>query len=318
VLFHPQEFKGFNAFLGREKFGGIGVLFARRDTSPGAAPSGPVVQDVFPGGPAAKAGLLPGDTIVSVNGHDAAVITPQALQDQLRGKVGTAVTLGVQRGTSAVFSVTIVRAEITPPEVTFRIVAPGVGYMALRTFGVDAGKQVAHAIDRLRAGGATSFILDLRNNGGGFRDQSVDVASLFVGGPILSQQERVGKATTYSAKNEARLDAPLAILVNGDTASGSEIVAAAVQDNKAGTVIGTKTFGKGLVQEVYPLPDGSAMKITTARYLTSGGHDINDVGVMPDIVVELPAGSSIGVAGSDAQLDRAITELNAPQPRSSP
>jgi carboxyl-terminal processing protease len=309
VLFRPTEFKGFNAFLGRETFGGIGVLFARQPSADGAR-AGPVVQDVFPGSPAEKAGLAAGDTIVSIDGEDAAPLTPEELQTRLRGKVGTTVTIGVRRaGNAQPLALAVVRAEVTPPEVSFRMLTPAIGYLQLRTFGVDAGKQVAHGLERLRALGARSYILDLRNNGGGFREQSVDVASQFVGGTILSQQERTGRPVYYKAKDVARLGAPLAVLVNGDTASGSEIVAAAIQDEKAGTIVGTKTFGKGLVQEIYPLPDGSALKITTARYLTAGGRDINEVGVVPDITVDQPAGATIGTPGSDAQLDRAIAIL---------
>lgn len=310
ILFHPSEFKSFNAYLGREQFGGIGLIFVGRSAT--AAKEAPVVQDVFADGPAEKAGLMPGDVILAIDGTDAASLTPQELQARLRGKVGTSVVLSVSRqGAAAPMTISVVRAEITPPEASYRIIAPSIGYVQLRTFGVDAGKQVAHALDRLRAEGARSFILDLRGNGGGYREQSVDVASLFVGGTILSAQERTGKPAVFKAKDEPRLNAPLAVLVNGDTASGSEIVAAAVQDGKAGTVIGTKTFGKGLVQEVYPLPDGSAMKVTTARYLTAGGRDINEAGIVPDIVVEQPADAKFGIAGSDPQLDRAIRELSA-------
>lgn len=315
VLFHPAEFKDFNAYLGPESFGGIGVIFVRQDAAAGAN-AGPVVQEVIPDGPADKAGIVPGDVITAVDGAPAASLAPRDLQTRLRGKVGTAVTLAVAAKDAAqTKEVRLIRAAITRPEVTYRMVAPGVGYLSLRTFGVDSSKQVAHAIERLRAQGAASFIFDLRNNGGGYREQSVDVASQFVGGTILSQQERTGAPTVYRAKNVPRLGAPLVVLVNGDTASGSEIVAAAVQDNRAGTVVGTKTFGKGLVQEVYPLPDGAAMKLTTARYLTAAGRDINEAGVVPDVMVPMDTQAKFGVAGFDPQLDKAIELLKtAPSP----
>ena len=132
-------------------------------------------------------------------------------------------------------------------------------------------------------------MLDLRANGGGYRDAAIAVASHFVRGTVVTIQERNGKPAAFAAKaGTTPLGAPLAVLVDGDSASAAEIVAGAVQDDKTGTLVGTRTFGKGLVQETFALPDGGAIKLTTARYLTPAGRDIDKVGITPDVVVEQP------------------------------
>ena len=151
-------------------------------------------------------------------------------------------------------------------------------------------------------------MLDLRYNGGGYLNAAVDVASKFIAdGPIVSIDGRQKPFTTINAESTAVESRPLAVLVNGYTASASEITAGAVQDDGAGVLIGTKTYGKGEVQTIYPLPDGSAIKITTARYLTPSGKDINTVGIKPDIEVADVKPTDIGNVLNDAQLQRALS-----------
>ena len=204
----------------------------------------------------------------------------------------------------------IVRRVVTAPDATGRIVADGIGYVRLRSFGAQSAQQLDAVLAKLRAANARAYVLDLRANGGGYRDAAIAVASHFVRGTVVTIQERTGKPAAFAAKAAtAPLGAPLAVLVDGDTASAAEIVAGAVQDDKAGTLVGTRTFGKGLVQETFALPDGGAIKLTTARYLTPAGRDIDKVGITPDVVVAQPAGAHPGEPGRDAQLDRALALL---------
>jgi carboxyl-terminal processing protease len=158
-------------------------------------------------------------------------------------------------------------------------------------------------------------VLDLRDDGGGYRHVAIAVTSKFVAsGPIVTVQDRRGRRTTLVADGSASSPPrPLVVLVNGNTASAAEITAAAIQDDGAGTLVGQRTYGKGLVQQIFPLPDGAAMKITTERYVTAHGRDIDRKGVMPDIVVDEPAGSQIGEPGHDPQLDRALAVLARPR-----
>ena len=155
-------------------------------------------------------------------------------------------------------------------------------------------------------------MLDLRYNGGGYLNAAIDVSSKFIpSGPIVTVRSRAGQNTEYDAENDAIAPRPLAVLVNAYTASASEITAGAIEDNGVGTLVGTKTFGKGVVQTIFPLRDGSAVKITTARYFTPNGHDINAIGIQPQIESLIPKDDKIrpGYPDEDPQLARAIAFL---------
>ena len=204
------------------------------------------------------------------------------------------------------------RRIVTAPDVTGRVVQNAIGYVRIRSFGALSTQQLDAVLAKLRAANVRAYAVDLRANGGGYRDAAIAVGSRFVAGTIVTTQERTGKPVPFAAKaGTAQLGAPLAVLVDGDTASAAEIVAGAIQDDKAGTLVGTRTFGKGLVQETFALPDGGAIKMTTARYLTPAGRDIDKVGITPDVIVEQPAGAHPGEPGRDAQLDRALALLAA-------
>jgi carboxyl-terminal processing protease len=294
VLFRPPEYKKFVAFLDGKGVAGIG---AELDVDP--TTRAVRIVDAFPGSPAQAAGLASGDVITSIDGRPPAVGTPDAVGAQLRGAAGTVVREPIA----------ITRRVITPPDVLARTLAGGIGYVRLRSFGANSAQQLDAALARLKAAGAHAYVLDLRGNGGGYRDDAIAIASHFVHGTVVTTRERAGAPTAFAAKPTATIGAPLAVLVDGDTASASEIVAGAIQDEKAGTLIGTRTFGKGLVQETFPLPDGGAIKLTTARYLTPAGRDIDRVGITPDVVLAEPADAQLGQPGHDPQLDRAITLL---------
>lgn len=306
VFFTKPELTGFSRALDGETFGGIGIVIAGDETGAHWR-----ADQVFENGPAAKAGLQAGDEITSVDGTALAGKTTQAVRALLRGKAGSVARVTIMRGDVALPQpLAITRAAVTPPEVTTRLIDGTIGYVALRTFGATAGTEVRSAVRRLRSQGARACIFDLRGNGGGYESAAVHVASVFVpSGPIVSTQENHGKRHVTLADGTALLPQPLVVLVDRDSASGSELVAAAIADNGRGTLLGVRTYGKGLVQTIVPLPDGAALKLTTARYFTAGGHDIDRVGIAPAVVVEQSAGAVAGVPGSDAQLDRAIALL---------
>ncbi|MGD0053423.1 MAG: S41 family peptidase [Vulcanimicrobiaceae bacterium] len=305
VVFPPHAYQQFVGFLDGRAVGGIG---AELDVDPQTRAVR--IVDVFPDGPAAAAGLAPGDVLASIDGAPPPVGTPDAVAAALRGPVGTTVRLGIVRDGTAQPPVALVRRAIVPPDVTERRLAGGIGYLRLRTFGAQAPQQLDRALSALR--GVRGYVLDLRGDGGGYRDAAIAIAAHFVQGVVVTTQERGAPPQVFRAADLPPLGAPLVVLVDGDTASAAEIVAAAIQDAHAGTLIGTRTFGKGLVQETFPLPDGGAIKLTTARYRTPAGRDIEGVGVVPDVVVSEPSAARPGEPGHDPQLDRALALLGAP------
>jgi carboxyl-terminal processing protease len=306
VFFTASELHGFTRALDGASFGGIGVQLA-------FDPAAKVwrAESVFPGGPAAAAGIQPGDVIATVDGVALVSLADGRVTAALRGPVGSTVHLGIVRdGTPLAAPLAIVRATVTPPDVTEQLFPGNVGYVALHSFPLDAATQLRAALERLAGRGATTYVLDLRGNGGGYESAAVHVASLFIpSGTIASNHARLGLAVFSPADGHALPPAPLVVLVDGDSASGAELVAGALQDRKRGTLIGTRTFGKGVAQEMLPLPDGAAIKLTTMRYATAGGRFIDGIGLVPDIVVTEPDGAQRGVPGHDAQLDRALALL---------
>ncbi len=306
VFFTASDLHGFTRALDGASFGGIGVQLAFDPATKLWR-----AETVFPAGPAAAAGVLPGDVLATVDGVPLVSLAADRVTAALRGPVGSTVRLGIVRGgTPLPAPLAVVRATVTPPDVIERLLPGNVGYAALRGFPLDAAAQLRAALERLSGRGATTFVLDLRGNGGGYESAAVHVASLFIAsGPVVSNQTRRGAASVSQADGHALPAAPLAVLVDGDSASGAELVAGALQDRKRGTLIGTRTFGKGVAQEMFPLPDGAAIKLTTMRYYTAGGRFIDGTGLTPDITVAEPDGSERGVPGHDPQLDRALALL---------
>lgn len=308
VLFTKVELSKFSAAIDGTAFAGIGVVLAYDDGTRDWH-----VDQVFTGGPAARAGLLVGDIIANVDGTPGAGLESARMVALLRGASGTVVHVAIVRaGTALPQAVAITRGSVTPPSVTARLIAGNVGYVALRTFDLTAASELRTALEQLARDGARATVFDLRGNGGGYESAAVHVASLFIpSGPIVSTEERRGKRTVRNAEGTALPALPLVVLVDGDSASAAELVAAAIADRGAGRLVGARTFGKGVVQTMFPLPDGAAIKLTTARYFTPRGRNIDRTGIEPDVPVTQPPGSQRGTPGHDPQLDRAL-ELLAP------
>jgi carboxyl-terminal processing protease len=305
----PKEYADLNQGLNGGSFAGTGIVIEQDDTTKYID-----VSNVIPDGPADKAGVQEGDIISAIDGISTKNMKLPEASSHLRGKAGTPVKLTIVRGGQLLSApITIVRAQIRELSVYEKMLPGKIGYVELTVFGQDTGAELAQALDRLQQEGARALVLDLRDNGGGYLDAAIQVSSKFIAsGPIVSVESRASNVTTYEAEDTAIPPVPLAVLVNDHTASASEITTAAIQDSGVGTVIGTKTFGKGVVQEIVALPDGSAIKITDARYLTPHNRDINLVGITPDISVteNKGAGFRFGDPARDAQLGRAVQFLN--------
>ncbi len=307
VFFTSNELSGFTTALDGRSFAGIGAVVTDD-------PDGDIrVDQVFDGSPAQRAGLQSGDRIIAVDGDSVSHRPLQVIMDRLRGAAGTSVVLAVARPPSVILTQTIaiVRAAITPPDTTVRMLPQAIGYLGLRTFGPDAGAQVHSALSRLHEQGARAIVFDVRGNGGGYERAAERVASAFIAkGPIVSIASSRGSRHISVADGTALPALPLVVLVDGDSASGSELVTGAIADYRLGTIVGTQTFGKGVVQSMFPLPDGAALKITTASYYTPNGTDINHAGIRPDVIVREPADAQRGVPGHDPQLDAGLALLN--------
>lgn len=238
------------------------------------------------GTPAEKAGFKPGDIILKVDGNDIVDMPSDKVADMIRGPEGTKVKLTVVReGSTVPFDVEVTRAKINVPAAEWHMVQPDIGYIQIREFNNQATKQTAQAVQELKSKGAKAFIVDLRGNPGGLVDEAVGVCDVLLGkGPVVHIVDRNGKKETLSARGEG-LGMPLAVLIDGGSASASEIVAGAVQDRKAGVLIGQKSFGKGSVQHLITLKDGSGLKLTTQKYYTPSGRSIHGMGIEPDIKV---------------------------------
>ncbi len=306
VFMTPKEYAALNQGLDGGSFAGTGIVISQDDQTKYID-----VSNVVPDGPADKAGVQENDVITAIDGATTKGLSLQAASGKLRGKAGTRVQLTIVRnGTLLPAPISITRAQIHELSVYQKMLPGKIGYVELTVFGRDTGSELTAALDRLQQEGARAIVLDLRDNGGGYLEAAIDVSSKFIAnGPIVSVESRASNVTTYEAENIAIPPLPLAVLVNGHTASASEITSGAIQDSGVGTIVGTRTFGKGVVQEIFALPDGSAIKITDARYLTPHNRDINHMGIMPDVVVNENKSPRYGDPPHDIQLQRALAIL---------
>jgi carboxyl-terminal processing protease len=257
-------------------FGGVGVYVGIRDNQI-------VIIAPIEGTPGAEAGLLRGDQILAVDGNDTENMTLDDIVELMRGEVGTTVELSVLReGESIPRSFRIRRALIAIESVKAKVVEDGIGYISVTEFNRSTSADFAEALRTLRSQDIRGLIVDLRDNPGGVLSDSIELAEMLVEpGPVVHIVDRSGIRDTKSS-NTPGLGIPLVVLINGGSASASEIVAGAVKDRNAGILVGAQTFGKASVQGIFGLFSGAGFKITTDRYLTPNGTLIHEVGVAPD------------------------------------
>lgn len=249
------------------------------------------VVDVIKNSPAEAVGLKTGDQIIKIDDKVTALMTLDQSSELIRGAEGTTIQLQILREGQPAFDVALTRSKIELPTVTYelqQIDNEKVGYIRLDEFSSHAADQMQQAIQELESAGVTGFVLDLRGNPGGLLYASVDIARMWMEeGAIVRTVDRKGGDRQFSANHTAITDLPLVVLVDENSASASEILAAALKDNDRATLVGTRTYGKGTVQSVHELSNGSGLAVTISRYYPPSGISINQNGVNPDITVEL-------------------------------
>ncbi len=293
----------------RGQFGGIGAYIKRGE-------AGEVILSPMKDSPAIQAGVIDGDILVSVEGKTLEPeITNDAVIVLIRGEIGTSVRLGLRRqGQTDLVHVSVTRQRIETPSIEWRMLdqEAGIGYLRITIFTERTGREILTGLQELTATGARRLILDLRGNGGGLVDSAVDTTSVFLSqGSVLREDRRGGEVKLYPVKatNSPAQAWPLVIVVDGGTASASEIVAGALRDQGRAVLVGEKTYGKGSVQSVHELPDGSSLHVTTARWYTPNGNQIDKTGLQPDYRV--PVTAEDRSSGTDPQLERALAVIRS-------
>ena len=276
---NPDEFKSLTIGTA-ESFGGVGIQLGVMDGKI-------IVIAPIIGAPAHRAGVKAGDEIVSVDNTNVRGMNFDRAINMIQGKPGTRVILGIQRNEhKEVLYFEIIRELITANSAQAYIIADNIGYIGLSQFNQKAGEAISKALKEFAGQNVKGIVLDLRNNPGGLLEEAVNVAEHFVPkGPIVHIEHKNKRIQSYLSETP-KLGIPLVVLVNEGSASASEIVAGAIQDTKSGTIIGTKTFGKGTVQNLLPLNSGGAIKLTVANYMTPSKKKINGIGITPDIIIE--------------------------------
>jgi len=279
---------------------GLGILVGAKDGYL-------IVVRSYAGTPARKAGIVEGDIIIKINGRDTKNMALETAVGMIKGPVNTKVKLTVKR--TGVFEekvFEIPREEINVPTAEgYLLPQTKIGYISIAQFTEGTPQEVKNILEQLKKQDMNSIILDLRDNPGGELRSAVKVAEYFVPkGPVVYIDYRFGKDETYSAEGN-NLKIPIVVMVDRMSASAAEILAGAIKDRKAGLLVGEKTYGKGIVQEIFTLGDGAGVKLTTARYLTPSKHDINKKGIVPDVYIK----HSLMLSGKDTQLQKAVEIL---------
>lgn len=281
-------------------FGGVGIII-------GEDKQGDFyILAVFKKGAAHEAGIQPGGKLVAVDGKKLHGMEPILAANLVRGKVGTAVTLTIEEN-GKVKDYKMHRSDVVLPTVSDQMVSGDIGYIHIYTFATHTGEEFKEALRDVKAKGARKLIIDVRMNPGGLITSVVDVADqILTRGPVVSYQAKNGTKQTFDIDGISK-PMPMVILIDRNSASASEILAGAVQDKKEGIVMGEKSFGKGTIQSVEELSDGTALKISIAQYLTAGGRKIDKIGIKPDVAVQ-QTGTPFDM-NSDSVLQEAIRKL---------
>ena len=272
------------------------------------------ITKIYDDTPAQKAGLEVGDTIVKVGDIDATSMEVTDLVQKIRGEEGTTVHLQVYRqGESDYLEYDIARAKVDYQTVSGQMYEDGIGYIYVSEFGEDTANQFEQTIADLQSQGMKAMIVDLRNNGGGLITAVTQMLDdILPEGVVVYTQDKYGNRQDYNSSADTSMDYPMAVLVNGYSASASEIFAGAIRDYKYGTLIGTTTYGKGVVQKIIPLPEGDAIKLTVAKYYTPNGENIQGTGIDPDIALDYEYSGSTEEAfdyHNDNQIAKAMEVL---------
>lgn len=273
------------------------------------------VTRVFPGSPAEEAGVLKGDVVTGVddfvfNGEEVSDVV-----ELIKGEEGTTVELEVYRESVGDYvRMTVERRKVENPTVTYEMLDDNIGYIQVTDFYDVTATQYVAAIENLEAQGMESLVVDLRDNPGGLLSAVIDMLNYMLPeGMLVYTEDKDGNITNqFASTNKHVFELPVAVLVNGNSASASEIYAGAMQDRGAATIVGTQTYGKGIVQRLYPLDDGSGVKLTVSKYFTPNGNDIHEIGITPNEVIDLPdelKTKSVLEHDEDVQLQKAIEIL---------
>ena len=304
VYFTAKEAKEFNDDL-NQSFSGIGAQLGMDDDQN--------IQIIAPidGLPAQKAGILAKDIVTTINGQTTSGMSVDEAVKKIRGPKGTKVKLDIVRNRSQALSFTIVREDITLPSIKTKTLDNNICYIQVTTFANDTNKLIKEAADKCKATNPKGIILDLRDNPGGLLDSAVYISGLWLpqGQKVLDEKRGGQVVQSYNSEGSAQLKGiKSVVLINGGSASASEITTGALKDNKAAYVIGEKSYGKGVVQQLINFGDGSQLKVTVASWYTPNGHNINHKGIMPDKVVKMSEADI--KAGNDTQLTAAEQYIN--------
>lgn len=276
----PEDYQHFMETVSG-RYSGVGMSLEQKE-------AGVVVVTVFPDSPAQKAGLASGDLIVGVNGEDVQGKTVEQVSALIRGEAGTKVRIAFVRNGQR-FEVEVTRAVIHLPSTSWKVLEGDIAYLKLSDFYEEAPQQVEQALKELKGEGVKGLVLDLRDNPGGLLQSAVTIGGYFIPGvPIVTVVSRQGEEEVIRTPKYEPLGLPVVVLVNRGTASAAEILAGAIQDYSFAHLVGTRTFGKGTVQSLIELSNGGVLKLTTARYLTPLGREVNGHGLEPDFVIEDP------------------------------
>ncbi len=294
VYYTPEEYKSIMEST-TGTFCGIGAVCQQNEDGT------VLVVEPYEYAPAYKAGIRAGDCVTKVDGKDITSMGLEAAVALIKGEKGTQVTLEVRRG-EEIKTFTVTREEVVVRSVEYKMMENGIGYIEITSFDTATTQQFKDAVSDLKSQGLKGLVLDVRDNPGGVLGGVVEIVDEIIStGLIVYMEDNQGQRSEYKGTTKSELTIPMAVLVNGNSASASEIFAGSLQDYDKAEIIGTQTYGKGIVQTIQPLSDGSAVKITIAKYYTPKGQDIHGKGVTPDQVVEIPKDAT-----SDVQLEAAV------------